>query len=126
LAAGPATVTADDWQALVTVAPVAPGIFTADASGKGPPAGLTAPIEIGPDGVAIALYGTGWRNASAPPVCLIAGQPVEVQYAGPQGDLPGLDQLNVLLPPALRGAGAVQLQLKVDGVPANPVTLTIR
>jgi uncharacterized protein (TIGR03437 family) len=125
LAAGPATLAAGEWQALVTVAPAAPGLFTADASGKGPPAGLTEPIEIGEDGAVVVLYGTGFRHA-ARPVCLISGEPIEVLYAGAQGEFPGLDQLNVRLPASLRGAGAVVLELKAEGVAANPVLLTIR
>jgi uncharacterized protein (TIGR03437 family) len=100
-------------------------LFTADASGKGAPAGLTEPIEIGEDGAVVVLYGTGFRHA-ATPVCLIAGEPVEVLYAGAQGEFPGLDQLNVRLRASLRGAGAVVLELKADGVSANPVLLTIR
>ena len=122
---GPATVIAGEWQALVTVATAVPGLFTADASGKGAPAGLTEPIEIGEEGAVVVLYGTGFRHA-ATPVCLIAGEVVEVLYAGAQSDFPGLDQLNVRLPASLRGAGAVVLELKTDGVAANPVMLTIR
>jgi uncharacterized protein (TIGR03437 family) len=125
LAGGEATVTVGEWVALVDVTLVAPGLFTADASGKGAPAGLTAPIEVGEDGAMIVLYGTGFRHAKKA-TCTVAGRPVEVLYAGAQGDFPGLDQLNVRLPASLRGAGAAPLQLEVDGVAANPVVLTLR
>jgi uncharacterized protein (TIGR03437 family) len=51
---------------------------------------------------------------------------VEVVYAGAQGSFPGLDQVNLLLPATLRGAGMVTLTLTVDGAPANTVVVKIR
>jgi uncharacterized protein (TIGR03437 family) len=126
LATGRAVVTIGGYSALVTVASAAPGLFTHDASGRGAPAGLAEPIRIGDEGEAVVLYGTGIRHASAKPLCMIAGQSVEVLYAGAQGEFPGLDQVNLLLPPSLRGAGATLVQLTFDGIAANPVTLTIR
>ena len=47
-------------------------------------------------------------------------------YAGEQPSYPGLDQLNLEMPPSLRGSGEVQIVLTVDGQPANPVTVTVR
>jgi uncharacterized protein (TIGR03437 family) len=126
LAKGPAVVAIGDWEALVTVSATAPGLFTADASGRGAPAGLSSPIEIGEDGATIVLYGTGLRHAASKPVCTVAGQPVEVLYAGAQGEFPGLDQVNLKLPPTLRGVASAILELIVDGVAANLVTLTVR
>ena len=126
LAMGRAVVAIGDWEALVTVSPIAPGLFTADASGRGAPAGLTAPVEIGEDGATIVLYGTGIRHAASKPICTVAGQPVEVLYAGAQSEFPGLDQVNLKLPPTLRGVGPAVLELKVDGAAANLVTLTVR
>jgi uncharacterized protein (TIGR03437 family) len=126
LTMGPAVVAIGDWEALVTVSATAPGLFTADASGRGAPAGLTAPVELGEDGATIVLYGTGIRHAASKPVCTVAGQPVEVLYAGAQGEFPGLDQVNLKLPQTLRGVGPAVLELIVDGVAANLVTLTLR
>lgn len=125
LAAGAATVTAGEYRAVVTVAPVAPGLFTADSSGKGSPAGVTAPVEIGDVGLPLVLYGTGFRHGTKF-ACTVAGRTVEVVYAGAQGEFPGLDQLNVLLPVALRGTGSAVVEFKADGVAANAVVLTIR
>jgi uncharacterized protein (TIGR03437 family) len=146
VAPGPATVTLTSplrtLSLAVDVAPVAPGLFTADSSGKGAPAGQV--IVVHADGsqddprpaaspivwsdaastVILVLYGTGLRHASAAPVCTIAGQPAAVVYSGPQPALPGLDQVNIQLPPSLRGAGEVVLTLAVDGRQANPVTLS--
>jgi uncharacterized protein (TIGR03437 family) len=126
----------------VNVAAVAPGIFTASGDGTGMPAAqlvrvradgsqtletLTAAgIRIGGDTVYLVLYGTGIRNrtSTAAVVCGIAGQPVKVAYAGPQG-VPGLDQVNLLLPALLAGTGAATVTMTVDGAAANPVTVTL-
>ena len=45
-----------------------------------------------------------------------------IEYAGPERALPGLDQVTVILKPELKGAGAVQLTLIVNGrrSPAAP------
>jgi len=121
LAAGRAVITAGGYSALVTIAPVAPGLFTADASGKGAPAGLDDPLEIGEDGRTLVLYGTGFRGAKN-----VTASIGDVQYAGAQGEFPGLDQVNLRLPPTMRGSGTVILLVTADGVAANPVTLRIR
>ena len=49
-----------------------------------------------------------------------------VEFAGAQGTLPGLDQVNVVLPPGLQGAGAVQLTLIIGGQRSNAPTIVIR
>jgi uncharacterized protein (TIGR03437 family) len=49
-----------------------------------------------------------------------------VEYAGSQGVLPGLDQITVVLPVQLAGAGSVQLTVVVGGVRSNPVTVVIQ
>jgi uncharacterized protein (TIGR03437 family) len=121
LAAGAAVVTAGGYSALVTVGPAAPGLFTADASGKGAPAGVADPLEVGEDGSILALYGTGFRHAKD--VTTTIG---EVEYVGAHGELPGLDQLNLRLPASLRGAGTAVLVVTADGVASNAVTLRIR
>jgi uncharacterized protein (TIGR03437 family) len=59
-------------------------------------------------------------------MCTVGGKASQVLYAGPQGQYPGDDQVNVLLPRALAGAGVVRIELTVDGRPANAVTLIIQ
>jgi len=49
-----------------------------------------------------------------------------VEFAGSQGSLRGLDQVNVVLVPELQGAGAVQLTLVVNGQRSNMVTVVVR
>jgi uncharacterized protein (TIGR03437 family) len=51
---------------------------------------------------------------------------VTVLYHGPQGQYPGLDQVNLELPSALAGRGVVNVRRRVEGVDANPVTIHIR
>jgi uncharacterized protein (TIGR03437 family) len=49
-----------------------------------------------------------------------------VEFAGSQGSLRGLDQVNVILLPELQGAGALQLTLIVNGQRTNIVTVVVR
>jgi uncharacterized protein (TIGR03437 family) len=145
LAPGAATVTiftpSRPLSALVNVGTVAPGLFTNDGTGQGTPAAqvitlkpdgtpgdpvlATTPIDLHSGAVYLVLYGTGIRHSAALPLCTIAGQSVQVLYAGAQGSMAGLDQVNILVPPTLK-SGTVTLNLTVDGNPANAVTLTIR
>jgi uncharacterized protein (TIGR03437 family) len=71
----------------------------------------------------LVLYGTGIRAHTAAGVfATVAGFPVDVLYAGPQGTYPALDQINVRVPLTVAGLGTVDIRLIVDGVPANVVT----
>lgn len=138
----------------VRIERVAPGLFTANADGRGAPAALAVrvssggaqsvtpvfecrngpgtclarPLEAAKPGeqLILLLFGTGVRGRSALSAVEvhIGGAPAEVLYAGPQPEFPGLDQINVRVPPGL--AGPVELVLSADGVPANPVTLELR
>lgn len=139
----------------IAIGLVAPGLFTSNSTGQGvaaaqvihahpdgtqdPPQNVAvfdtrqnlwvpAPIDLGAPGdiVYLLLYGTGIRHYAAMPTCTIAGKTVALVFAGAQGSFAGLDQVNLLLPAGLRGAGTVDLILTVDGTVANTVTLAIR
>ena len=158
-APGAATVTAvrDDGIASgepITVAPVAPGLFSANANGAGVAAAYgvrvsasgaqtpvpvyecgtaalscrAVPIDLGAEGdqVVLALFGTGIRFGSGSVEARIGGVPAAVSYAGAQGQYAGLDQVNVRIPASLRGRGEVQVVLSAGGVTANPVTIAVR
>jgi uncharacterized protein (TIGR03437 family) len=90
------------------------------------------PISLSPssNNVYLILYGTGFRNHSANPVKVsINGTLVPVLYAGAQGTLPGLDQINVgPLPQTLAGSGkpSFNVVVTVDGIPANTTTIGIQ
>ena len=78
------------------------------------------------DRVYLILYATGLRQRSSPATVRIGGIEAEVTYAGAQGEFPGLDQINVLIPRALSGRGGVDVALSVDNRSANTVSITIR
>jgi uncharacterized protein (TIGR03437 family) len=125
----------------IQLAARAPAIFTANGAGYGAPAAqvvrvkadssvtyesAAAPIDLGPDSdrLFLALYGTGVRCSA---VSLSLGiRDVPVQSAGPQGQFPGLDQINVGLPRSLAGQGQTDIALTCDGIRANGVTVTFQ
>jgi uncharacterized protein (TIGR03437 family) len=51
---------------------------------------------------------------------------VDTTYVGPQGQIPGLDQVNVPLPLSLRGSGLVNVTVTVNGVTSNAVQIAIQ
>jgi hypothetical protein len=76
---------------------------------------VAAPMDIGgpTDTLVPVLYGTGMRNNSglANVVAQIGGVPAQVNYAGANAVYSGFDQLNVVVPRSLAGAGNVPLIL---------------
>lgn len=136
----------------VFVTPVAPGLFTADPEGR-LAAGIAvtraadgsqsvqftspceasgcsaAPVRVGADGetAVLLLFGTGIRAAGTRGVAATAGGiELPVLYAGAQEEYAGLDQVNLLLPPALAGKGRIEIRVSAGGVPANPVAIEVR
>ncbi len=140
----------------VQVSTVAPSLFAANASGRDVPAGFAlritgnggqinepihrfdsaqskfvpVPIDVGVPGnqVFLILFGTGirFRSSLSAVTANIGGTTVSVQYAGPQGDFVGLDQLNILLPSSLAGRGEVDLTLTADGRMSNTLRINIK
>jgi uncharacterized protein (TIGR03437 family) len=51
---------------------------------------------------------------------------VQPTYAGPQGQYPGLDQINFPLSLDLRGSGLVNVTVIADGMTSNAVQLDIQ
>src|SRR6185295_18639158 len=49
-----------------------------------------------------------------------------VEYAGAQGTLAGLDQVNLVLVPELNGAGTVQLTIITGSVRSNTMKITVQ
>jgi uncharacterized protein (TIGR03437 family) len=80
------------------------------------------------DQVFLLLFGTGLRQRSslAAVTARVGGTAAPVSFAGAQGSLVGLDQVNLLLPRTLIGRGAVDVVLTVDGKTANTVGVSIR
>jgi uncharacterized protein (TIGR03437 family) len=158
-ATGPATVTVSNAgnviAGTVVIDTVAPGLFSANADGKGVAAAIAVriksdgsqtsapvfqcgtaagtcvatPLDLGGDSdlVVVLLFGTGMRGASQPATATVGG--VSAGVAGPvaQGQYAGLDQVNLgPLRRSLAGRGEVAIILTVDGKPANPVTVKIQ
>jgi uncharacterized protein (TIGR03437 family) len=89
----------------------------------------SVPIALGIDTpIYVSFYGTGIRGRTALTNVhlVIGGTSVPVLYAGPQPSYPGLDQVNVLLPLSLRGAGESNVVLTVDGQVSNTVTINVK
>jgi uncharacterized protein (TIGR03437 family) len=134
----------------ITVATVAPGIFTAASSGSGVIAADVQRVDggqttgftrvfSGTNAVPIVwnnateqlflnLYCTGARGFSSLSniSVMIGGAAQTVSGAAAQSQFAGLDQINVLLNRNLAGRGNVDLVLTVDGQVANTVTLNFQ
>jgi uncharacterized protein (TIGR03437 family) len=134
----------------IQVASTAPAIFTANSAGYGLPAAWLirlkadgtvsyepiaqfdgaqfnpVPIDFGApaDRLYLALYGTGIHGSMI--TAAIAGAAAPIEYAGPQGQYPGLDQINIELSRTLAGAGTVNVSLSADGMAANAVSIAFK
>jgi uncharacterized protein (TIGR03437 family) len=91
---------------------------------------VAAPMDLGgpSDTLVLVLYGTGIRNNSglANVAAQIGGVPAQVNYAGANSAYSGFDQVNLVVPRSLVGAGNVPGILTVDGITANVVTVNIK
>ena len=84
------------------------------------------PIDLGPQGdeVFLTLYGTGIRSGDVVEVT-VGGAPAEITFSGAHGSFVGLDQINVKMPRSLAGRGEVALRVKVNGVAANVLRVSV-
>jgi uncharacterized protein (TIGR03437 family) len=125
-----------------------PSLFSANSDGKGAPAGeflrvnsqngarvsgalavcsggagTCSPrrLEFGTDQetLFLVLYGTGFSAQSGLATVSLDGEPVPVEYTGPQGSFVGLDQINLRVPRSFAGRGIVTLEVRFAGLPAN-------
>ena len=137
-------------QGQIQILTEAPGIFTANANGNGGPAAVWTMDGINffpvsnpdgsprplPAGAFVVLFGTGIRNTPASnPMdgngvaeslrVNLGGVIATPAFAGPQGALVGLDQINVQIPAGLAGAGKIDAILIVNTRAANTFQLQI-
>ena len=133
---------------LLEVQSVAPTIFTANQTGQGVPAAqiqrvhpdgtydyenvyeagsgqyVASPIAFNGDSLYLLLYGTGFDGASKSGTTVtVGGTSTTVLFAGPQGQFAGLDQIDAQLPSSLAGAGQVTVNVTVNQMTANAVTI---
>ncbi|NDD63328.1 MAG: hypothetical protein EBZ36_05030, partial [Acidobacteria bacterium] len=89
---------------------------------------VPSPIDVGTAErpAFLILYGTGIRNVTANQVSVVIGGVVSgIEYVGPHSVYAGLDQINLLIPPSLKGSGQVEVTIVVDGVSSNSVTINL-
>lgn len=139
----------------ITVAPIAPALFSIDGSGSGLPAAfalrvradgttvsenvafrqpvsgeyLAQPVSFGAESdlVFLVLFATGVRHRSALSnvSATIGGVDAQVVYCGPQNQFVGLDQVNIRLPRSLRSRGELPVVLNVDGRSSNSLRVVL-
>ncbi|MGH9840699.1 MAG: PQQ-dependent sugar dehydrogenase [Blastocatellia bacterium] len=143
-------------QGTINVAGVSPGLFSANATGRGLAAAVVlrqradgsqvfepvarfdqsqnqfvvVPIDLGPetDQVFLVPFGTGFRNRSGLGAvsATVGGTSAQVTFAGAQGQLAGLDQANIRLARSLIGRGDVDVVMTVDGQTTNAVRVNVK
>ena len=125
---------------------VAPGLFSADASGIGVAAAIAAQEGIAPSPafrcdfgrcaavalrpspgrpVYVSLYGTGLRRGSGMLRVSVGGVDVPVLYAGPQNEFAGLDQINFRLDATTTKKGELDVVVRVADSVSNTVRLLV-
>lgn len=83
-------------------------------------------IDLLPGYNLLILYATGGRHAQAGQVSVkVGGRTVPVWFNGAQGFFDGLDQLNILLPQELKGAGTVEVTVTYEGRDANVTRIKV-
>lgn len=104
-------------------------LFTANGTGSGDGAILNAhTYQEGPASVTsggsptyLALFGTSLDKTTTPTVWIGGIASPLVQYFGDQGQYPGMQQINVQVPPQLQGAGRVEVVVEQKGLRSNAV-----
>ncbi len=95
-----------------------------------PPVWVAIPIEFGPppESIFLILYATGLRfNSGLSGVTAkIGGETVPVGYASNAPGFVALDQVNLTLPRSMISRGNVNVELTVDGKPANVVVINVK
>jgi uncharacterized protein (TIGR03437 family) len=126
---------------VLNVAQSSPAIFTMTANGIGAPAAVASAdgqvfnILMGnPDGTPreisagnyVMLFGTGFRYASSAMTMTIGTTSVTPTFVGAQGQIAGLDQINLQIPSSMAGAGNVDLVFTLENRSSNAVKLRVR
>jgi uncharacterized protein (TIGR03437 family) len=133
----------------ISIAPAAPGLITADASGAGQAAAVNQDGSLNNSGTPavagslITLSGTGGGQTSPAAIdgaiastaapqqlsitATIGGQPATVQYAGTTpGEVSGIMQIKVQIPSGVTAGSAVPVAIEIGGVASQSgVTIAV-
>lgn len=107
----------------------APGVFTVSGDGLGEGVILDAdtlqrgPFDPTSGNLRLTIFSTGVRSGTEAAVTA-RGQAFTIESVMASPDLPGLDEVHVLVPADLRGAGTIALVVRADGRESNPVETT--
>jgi len=113
----------------ITIVPAAPGIFTLTGTGRGEAVILNsgtlvpAPFDPTRSNLRLIIFATGVRGSSQLSLT-IAGHALAVESIQKSPQLPGLDEIHVLMPADLRDAGTLNLVITADAREGNPVEVT--
>ena len=118
----------DGFQSRATVAGLrsAPGVFTTSGDGLGEGQILNAdtlqsgPFDPSSGNLRLIIFTTGVRNYSTLSVSA-GGRALSLESIVGSSSMPGLDEIHVLVPADLRGAGSVDLTVRADARDSNPV-----
>ena len=106
----------------------APGVFTTNGLGVGSGMILNAdtltsgPFDPSSGNLRLIIFATGVRNGSAVSVSA-GGRALTVESVVTATNMPGMDEIHVLVPADLRGAGQVDLVVRADGRDSNTVSV---
>ena len=106
-----------------------PGVFTTGGDGRGEAVVLNSdtltpgPFDPSNGQLRLSIYATGVKQAKTVSVT-IKGRTVSVEKVAPSR-LAGLDEIHLLVPSELGGAGTSTLVVTADGVQSNPVSVVL-
>jgi uncharacterized repeat protein (TIGR01451 family) len=112
----------------VTTLRCAPGVFTFSGDGFGDGVVLDAntllpgPFDPTSGTLRLIIFSTGMRNGSQVSVTA-GGRALTLESIVPSPTMPGLDEVHVLVPADLRGAGKVDLVIRADSRDSNPAAV---
>ena len=105
----------------LNIVPIYPGLFQQDAAGMS-----TAPrLQSDASGRrTVVLYGTGFHGAKDISVSF-GGQPLQSVSVEGEKMYPGVEQIKAALPAGVKSKGKVEVVVRADGKPSNPVYLVV-
>jgi uncharacterized protein (TIGR03437 family) len=115
--------------AQATISATAPGIFTVGSDGRGEAVALNAdtlvrgPFDPSSGTLRLTIFATGVARANSVAVT-INGRQALVETVTP-ARLTGFDEIHVLVPAELRGAGTCTLIVTADGMQSNTVSIAL-